>query len=118
MHQGLDKNRIPKNKLKGFLDQNPRVLVSTPSLRFAAYRELRKVRENPTAALSIETEERETFDRPSFLGDYEPVEDSFEILSPPWRVGMAVLTEDEKYILTKSAGKVRLEPGSYKVSEI
>ena len=118
MNHGINHNRLPKDKLKGFLDQNPRVLVSTRNLRFSAYREMRKIRDNPTAHICLETDEGEVYDRPSFLGDYEVVEDTFQVLGSPWQAGEGPLTEDENYILTNKTGKVRLVPGSYRVSEI
>ncbi len=117
--------RSKKPTVASYVDMNPRVVVKTPNLRFPAYRTLRKLKTKAKTDLTREEKALIGLDTIShyseadnFIGDYEIVPYSFEIVGQPWRVGLEILPWEEK-ILTNWKGKdTVLSRGVYSLEEV
>jgi len=111
----------PKNeRLLDYIDMNHKVIIRTNNLRFVGYRTLFKIKDRTPNR----EEKKELFfssspvsPRDNFLGEYEPVPDTFDIIDyylkgepEGW----------EKKLLTKAVamGRIQINEGRYFVEEL
>lgn len=113
--------RSTKTTLTDYIDMNPRLIIRTKNLRFAAYRYLAKVKGSDK---SLTDQEKDmlgggfVLDDDNFIGDYEVIPHGFTIVGKPWATGNN-LTDQEKMILsTRLNSSITLLKDTYTVEEL
>jgi len=108
---------------KGYAEMNPKIVIKTENLRMVGYRSIKKVEGREPTPQELE----DIFDGSqlklaqcdNFLGKYEVIADTFDIISCPWIIG-EILQEWERNLLTspKEGGTVKLPEGKYWLEEV
>lgn len=114
--------RSTKTSLIDYVDMNPRLIIRTKNLRFAAYRCLTKVRGSDKSLTEQEKEmlggSLDSDDETNFIGDYEAIPHKFTIVGKPWVTGNNLTSQENKILSAKINSNITLLKDTYTVEEL
>ena len=114
--------RSTKTSLVDYVDMNPRLIIRTKNLRFAAYRCLAKIKGSDRQLTEQEVEMLGGSvildDDNNFIGDYEAIPHTFTIVGKPWVTGNNLTSQENKILSAKINSNITLLKVTYTVEEL